>query len=164
MQPIGLPSKIFAIGQTRRRISARFRSIDYGGLRVIWKISKQCWFGPKKWSSDMTNDRRLRVNFADDERQIITAQAGLLGMSANGYIRMKVFAPGTDTSIHLTDRMQATSAIGLSLNSARRLEAQLKPLIQDQAMLIAIQAELEQLQVHLAAAQAHLFQPNSYAG
>jgi hypothetical protein len=112
----------------------------------------------------MTNDRRLRVNFADNERQIITAQAGLLGMSANGYIRMKVLAPGTDTSIHLTDRMQATSAIGLGLNSARRLETRLKPLIQDQAMLIEIQTELEQLQRYLATAQAHLFQPNPYAG
>jgi hypothetical protein len=112
----------------------------------------------------MTNDRRLRVNFADNERQIITAQAGLLGMSANGYIRMKVLAPGTDTSIHLTDRMQATSAIGLSLNSARRLEAELKPLIQDQAILTAVQAELKHLQAHLAVAQSHLFQPNPYAG
>jgi hypothetical protein len=108
----------------------------------------------------MTNDRRLRVNFADDEKRIIITQAGLLGMSANGYIRMKVLAPGADTSIHLTDRMQATSAIGLSLNSARRLEARLKLLIQDHE----IQAELEQLQAHLAVAQAHLFQPNPYAG
>jgi hypothetical protein len=118
----------------------------------------------KKWSSEMTSDRRLRVSLSDDEKRIITTQADFLGMSANGYIRMKVFAPGTDTSIHLTDRMQATSAIGLSLNSARRLEARLKPLIEDQAMLLGIQAELEQLQVHLAAAQAHLFQPNPYAG
>ncbi len=108
----------------------------------------------------MTNDRRLRVNFADDEKRIITAQAGLLGMSANGYIRMKVLAPSTDTSIHLTDRMQATSAIGLGLNSARRLETRLKVLIQDHE----IQAELEQLQAHLANAQTHLFQPNPYAG
>jgi hypothetical protein len=112
----------------------------------------------------MTSDRRLRVSLSEDEKRIITTQADFLGMSANGYIRMKVFAPGTDTSIHLTDRMQATSAIGLSLNSARRLEAQLKPLIQDQAMLLAIQAELEELQTHLAAARSYLFQPNPYAG
>jgi alkylation response protein AidB-like acyl-CoA dehydrogenase len=112
----------------------------------------------------MSSDRRLRVSLSDDEKRIITTQADLLGMSANGYIRMKAFAPGTDISIHLTDRMQATSAIGLSLNSARRLEAQLKPLIQDQSMLIEMEAELEQLQIHLSAAQAHLFQPNPYAG
>jgi hypothetical protein len=128
------------------------------------KLASNADLGQKDGVSDMTSDRRLRISLSDDEKRIIAARADFLGMSANGYIRMKVFAPGTDTSIHLSDRMQATSAIGLSLNSARRLEAQLEPLIQDQAMLLAIQAELEQLQTHLAAAQAHLFQPNPYAG
>ncbi len=116
----------------------------------------------------MADDRRLRINLLEHEKQIITAQATLLGMSESGYIRMKVFAPALDTSIHLSDRMHATSEIGLAVNSVRRLEVKLQELMElaaiDDPMLATITWEMNRLKGNLAVAYQHLAQVNPYAG
>jgi hypothetical protein len=118
----------------------------------------------------MTSDKRLKVTLSDEERKLLTAWAQQLGMSESGYMRLKTFAPLTDTSIHLTDRMQATSQVGLGLNSARRLATTVQQLIDNGGLfatdpiVVELQIELAGLQLNLTLAFDYLFQPNPYVG